>query len=426
MSNRFLFFGCWNSGGCNHDDPNPNALTQVMKHLNEFVENEKQNSSVKPEFLIVAGDNYYPPKEKKKDEKGETEKKEKKEKKEKRKNYIEEDIDSGFKCLNEIPIDKIILLGNHDVEQTIDNNKNTLGCNTINYQIEKYNNNLFNFNNFEDKLQTKMLGDHTIIIMFDSTIYDKKAGQFLECYKKINENFNDINDFIKRQSEQRDNTIEWIRKQPSIKNIIFTCHHPIIELKVKKNNLEENPFYNLGEFLLPFNELSDKKFIHLCADVHLYQSSEIIIKGEDKNKEMLLKQYVVGTGGAELDNDDNTIKPERFKDFIDINNENKYKYKLYDSNPINGFLDCKFENTEFKPTFIFTNKSIEIQPPAQQSISQAEKPPPAPQETKPPPAPPAPPAKIGGSNKKKRKSKKKGKPKRKTIKRSLKSIKSVI
>ena len=417
MSNRFLFFGCWNSGGCNPEDPNPNALTRVMKHLKEFVENEDND---KPEFLIVAGDNYYPPKEKKKDEKGETEKKEKKEKKEKRKNYIEEDIDSGFKCLNEILIDKIILLGNHDVEQTIDNNKNTLGCNTINYQIEKYNNNLFNFNNFEDKLQTKMLGDHTIIIMFDSTIYDKKAEQFLECYKKINENYNDINDFIKRQSEQRDNTIKWLQEneQLSIKNIIFTCHHPIIELKVKKNNLEENPFYNLGEFLLPFNELSDKKFIHLCADVHLYQSSEIIIKGEDKNKEMLLKQYVVGTGGAELDNDDNTIKPERFKEFIDINNENKYKYQLYDSIPINGFLDCKFENTEFKPTFILTNKpisnnkSIEILPPAPQSISQVL-----------PPAPPAPLVKNGGS---KRKSKKKGKPKRKTIKRSLKSLKSVI
>ena len=154
MSNGFLFFGCWNNGGCNPEDTtNQNSLTRVMKYLKKYIEDEEN----KPEFLIVAGDNYYPEKDKNN---------EKEKDKEKIKYYDEKHIDSGFNCLNEIKIEKYILLGNHDVEQTISKNGNNENientnkkkCNTLNYQVDNIRQNLFNFNNFDkSSLQTKMV-----------------------------------------------------------------------------------------------------------------------------------------------------------------------------------------------------------------------------------------------------------------------------
>lgn len=411
MSNRFLFFGCWNSGGCKVEDVkdksiiltklNSNPLTRVMKHLKEFVENN--NDNVKPEFLIVAGDNYYPPqKEEKKENKtkeiGEKEKTEKKQKKKENKKYIENDIKSGFECLDEIQIEKIILLGNHDVEQTIYENKENKECNTLKYQKKRYNN-LFNFNNFdkEETLQYKMVGVDTIIIMFDSTIYDiiddeVKSKDFLDCYKLLNNTNSDfllenIQSLITLQNNQRDKTIDHINKNVNIKNIIFTCHHPIIEIKTKEDKLKETPLEKMVEFLFPFQEIKDKKFYHLCADVHLYQSSDIkITKGEET---MEIKQYVVGTGGAKLDDDNKNIENNRFNNPRTIYKENyhyTYTYKLDESKPTNGFLDCKVENNEIKFTFIDINNPI-LQPEPTAIIL--------------PPGPPAPPSSFGGFNKKK-------------------------
>ena len=52
MSNPyFIQFGCWNNGGC--DETKTNGLTNVTRSL----------SRKTPEFIVISGDNYYPPKE---------------------------------------------------------------------------------------------------------------------------------------------------------------------------------------------------------------------------------------------------------------------------------------------------------------------------------------------------------------------------
>lgn len=51
---KFIHFGCWNEGGV-HQDESKNSLTRVMELLNEVCENEP-----KPDFISIAGDNYYP------------------------------------------------------------------------------------------------------------------------------------------------------------------------------------------------------------------------------------------------------------------------------------------------------------------------------------------------------------------------------
>ena len=54
---KFIHFGCWNKGGCYLDKPSKgwNDLSSVMRNLREVSE-----SHYKPEFVVVAGDNYYP------------------------------------------------------------------------------------------------------------------------------------------------------------------------------------------------------------------------------------------------------------------------------------------------------------------------------------------------------------------------------
>ena len=69
--------------------------------MNEFILDEKVHP--KPEFIVVAGDNYYPLKKKNKATG------------EKIKTVDLAELKSGFECLPST-IKKYVLLGNHDLE----------------------------------------------------------------------------------------------------------------------------------------------------------------------------------------------------------------------------------------------------------------------------------------------------------------------
>ena len=56
FNNEFIFFGCWNESYCNSSKPTLSGSSQVINNLI----NKKDN----PLFYIVAGDNYYPRKDK--------------------------------------------------------------------------------------------------------------------------------------------------------------------------------------------------------------------------------------------------------------------------------------------------------------------------------------------------------------------------
>ena len=54
-SDRFIFFGCWNS--LNKNSNLENTMSTLEKYLNE-------NRGIK--FVVIGGDNFYPDKSKKK------------------------------------------------------------------------------------------------------------------------------------------------------------------------------------------------------------------------------------------------------------------------------------------------------------------------------------------------------------------------
>jgi len=132
----FLHFGCWNNGRCEKENPNNNIpLTNVMRQINKI------SQEINPEFISVAGDNYYP-KKIKTDEidpiTGENIKKE---------ILNIEDLQSGFACLpKNIPI--YIIMGNHDYETDLYiNDKIETSCQIIETEkriINELNNNNYN------------------------------------------------------------------------------------------------------------------------------------------------------------------------------------------------------------------------------------------------------------------------------------------
>ena len=132
-------------------------------------------------------------------------------------------------------------------------------------------------------------------------------------------------------------------------NIIIVGHHPITAYKLKKENINlikafssfiealQNIFYLKGNSV---------NYYYLCADLHRYQEGTINI--HTMHGDMLITQYVVGTGGTDLDPDpsagfksSNSFKTE-LTDVVGVYNMTAEQQK--NSMEEFGFLECDFKN----------------------------------------------------------------------------------
>ena len=310
---HFLHFGCWNKGQSYYisgetesetqDNPDmASNLTNVMRKLNEVTD------EIRPEFIVVAGDNYYPNKITMNDEKG---------RESKIKLFDEEDMKSGFGGLpKNVEID--VIMGNHDYETNLlvpVENKVETSCKILKleYELEKQPDN--NLNILFNKVRN--FNDTTLLLMIDTTIYsDKDAPTVVNCYK--------LHPNLKTGMVARDLTIDSIRENQAnfmrnsisnniddaIKNIIIVGHHPITVFKLLKNQgaqLVDSPggplvdalYKNVFEVLN--NMGKSMNYYYLCADLHQYQIGNISICPQGSSEKMLIKQYTVGTGGADQD-----------------------------------------------------------------------------------------------------------------------------
>jgi hypothetical protein len=279
---KFIHFGCWNNGNCSTDGANGLSLT--MNKLNSYIE-EKKETIDKIEFIVIAGDNYYPPK-------GTTKK------------FIEADFISGFKCLPE-EIPKYLIFGNHDIEDVItDESGNEIKCKTLTEQIN-FTSDKPSFTVFNEVLFKKV--NNTLIIMLDTNLYNikiisKPINQ--TCYSRLfNGLINNSTLTLKDLIDYQNLFIENILKSNSeVENIIFIGHHPIYAIKAKK---DKDGVVNKAELKIPkfidfFKDikpmLSGKQIYYLCADTHIYQQGIVKILPD-----LEIKQYIVGTAGAPQD-----------------------------------------------------------------------------------------------------------------------------
>lgn len=273
---KFITFGCWNKDMCNPENPN-NGMSLVFNNL------KKEDFY---DFLILSGDNYYPLKNKQLQ----------------KKTFNEENFNSGFKCLSDLDKETYILQGNHEYLDIIDDQN----CQSIIKQEEiiRENPKLIFFDEVKFKFDelTK-----TLIVMIDTTILSEFDKEDIDrnlhtCYQnslketKVQEIINKILSQVKH-----------ILASYKYQKLIFVGHHPILSIKIKKND----PKYifsetipnntNINSLLDFFLNIKDNikdinKIYYLCADVHFYQKSIINID------DLEIEQYIVGTGGADLDN----------------------------------------------------------------------------------------------------------------------------
>lgn len=108
-----------------------------------------------------------------------------------------------------------------------------------------------------------------------------------------------------------------------------------------------NDIPNFELVLQQINNITNNmlKYYYLCADLHLYQKGKIEFVTHNGDT-MEINQYIVGTGGTELDDEVSaSLNGGTFKnDNID--------YILEDCQHTYGFLECILE-TGVEPTFNF-------------------------------------------------------------------------
>jgi hypothetical protein len=282
MESQFLFMGCWNQNQCGIDSTD-NGVSSVMFGMKRHVEDHRN-----VDFIIVGGDNYYPRVIKKDAEK---------------KKYVNEDeLLSGFTCLSDIPIPKIILFGNHDMEQTqmYSSDDTALpACHVLDKQIEimdSYHH--MSYDTYQGR--TVFIWNTCIIVLVDTTLYVEDTSKYEECYLKKYDGL--TIEKVKKQKQtiilkELDECMRMIPIPPTTMYIIG--HHPILGLKAlhKVDTINED-FITL---LFEINRLCGIPITYLCADVHNYQYTEMTIQHQPTQTDLIVHQYIVGTGGTELD-----------------------------------------------------------------------------------------------------------------------------
>lgn len=324
--NSFIHFGCWNNKRCDIEK-SENGMSLVIKEL------LKKPS---PNFYIIAGDNYYPEKITTKDKKI--------------KILNIDNLKSGFHCislLNEkAPV--YMLMGNHDLqyENSLYNNNRELinKCSIIDEEI-KYKE-IFNF----DRYHT-LLGN-TLILFLNSIFYTADKDSSLDCFQLYRPNYPSyIYDSIEKIKNFEENILRflaeiYLSKEKKIENIIIVAHDPILSrrTKINKENGKKKeirtPLLEDGLIFLEniYDFFPEANKYYLCADVHQYQEG-IIKLGENE-----IYQYVVGTGGADCDEECSPLEDNFFPNVDDPNyfgfTNTQLSFKLIRCERSFGYLEC--------------------------------------------------------------------------------------
>ncbi len=316
---KFISFGCWNKGICNKN--RSNGMSLVLNDIKDKIEIYENN------IIFLLGDNYYP------------------DKVNKMKYFNEEQFISGFECMNEINLKKDIIWGNHEINDLYKFEENTVKCYSIGKILETININPM-YEYFTDV--SFILEDNTLILKLDTTIYEDLKDVEIQCYFNMfptvtrtddkNTNINNI------RKHQYDKMVEYISSNfENFDKLIIMGHHPLCYSKTKivDENIEIRKGYSLliNELikLERIIKLSDKKITYICADVHFFEYSTIKIGN------VIINQYIVGTGGADLDNPlSNSFYDGIVLKVDDGENEEKiisdYTYTVYDQKKEFGYL----------------------------------------------------------------------------------------
>jgi hypothetical protein len=354
---RFIHFGCWNEFGYKIKSKTKSALTYTLDEL------KKYTKSNKTDFIIIAGDNYYKS-IKQSSHAGDNYYKSIKDSSHDDENY--KYFKSGFDGLPK-SIKKYLIFGNHDINDQIKLSKplkdklypnladiTTTNCKILNLQQKYGDNSKQKYIVFNDILFHEY--NSTLIIMLDSNILNLFNKMNIGCYKYLFDSFEKTNSTTMNELilHQINSIIKLIESKKHIQNYIFVGHHPILACKNSKDKLivvKNEGLVNLFTNEKIHSLINNKNIFYLCADVHLYQYGLVTINS------LNIKQYIVGTGGAHLDN-----YKENETEFRNVYGIKGLNYKVLDNyNNIHGFLVVDIDTIDSNDIISFKfNPSVNI------------------------------------------------------------------
>ena len=281
--NNFITFGCWNqkSGG----------VKKVLDTLKR----------IETDAVFISGDNYYPNKKERYDRvKGKVKKD---------KTIVLEDLKEGFMQLVASTIDKPVYMnfGNHDMVKNEGykvvppkDGSPVLECAIMNEELK------FNGRNTKIGMNHKIVSDHTLVLMIDTTIYcseEEFDKEFVTCYSQL-KGMPEAGLQVALQQIQREYVMSAINAFEG-DNIILIGHNPIIYEKRKKGaSIEQlDSGVEFTGLLLDITQTAHytpgKHIYYLCADYHQYEEGVVTI--ERGGQSIQIHQYIAGVGGTELD-----------------------------------------------------------------------------------------------------------------------------
>ena len=280
-------FGCWNTG-CNNDSGQKSVSDEIKKKENQY------------NFMIILGDNYYPEKYKLSEEP-----------KFSVKDIQSTNMEKGFKCIDNINLTRKLIMGNHDVEESVNQ-----GCSVIKYQQKlPWYDVKFPFAYEYHYIKNESSYETVLIFYLETTMYREDVLQ--DCYLSL------LNKTAEQLIIDQHNFItETIKKTVTNSNlnltkILFCGHEPLFMIREKKGRKQNIVIKKLLEHI--FNEYKKNpklNFTWICADYHVYQNTKIT------HEDMIINQFILGTGGGELD----TLPITNEADFTD--NEKQYKFNI--------------------------------------------------------------------------------------------------
>jgi hypothetical protein len=262
---KMAAFGCWNVG-CKKDSGQESVVNLLKSKEAEY------------NFMIILGDNYYPEKINLN-------------KKTKVKQIESTTMKAGFDCLDKINITKKIIMGNHDIEDGVNQ-----GCSILKYQLKlPWYDVKFPFG-YEFHHINSASGYSTLLVLYiDTNLY---TNSDMPCY---NQTLNKPREQLKDdQTYFIVQTLSYITSMPQYKinNVMICGHEPLITYKYKEGK-EKSAFIPelLDLLFIERGKYIDTQFTYVCADLHVYQYSTI----ENSTNNQVINQIILGTGGGELD-----------------------------------------------------------------------------------------------------------------------------
>jgi hypothetical protein len=193
--------------------------------------------------------------------------------------------------------------GNHDMVKNdgykMVSNSPVVECLIMNEELK------FNSRNTRIAMNHKIVSDHTLVLMIDTTIYcssEEFENEFATCYAELKSMPEDGLQ-ARLQERQRAYVIGAINSFQG-QNLILIGHNPIIYEKRKKGDAlfqidSGVEFTDMIFDIIQTPHYDNLNIYYLCADYHQYEEGIVTIQKGDQS--IKIHQYIAGMGGTKLD-----------------------------------------------------------------------------------------------------------------------------